>query len=94
VTITASSAPIACWSSLSLRSHAGCQALVCFASQMMVPQQCPEGECTCCRRSAPFMPLGDGHDLVEREGVAQQRFEGQLERFALELLRAPARACA
>src|SRR5256886_13466887 len=32
--------------------------------------------------------LGDGHDLVEREGVAQQRFEGELERFALELLRA------
>src|SRR5204863_6135895 len=32
--------------------------------------------------------LGDGDDLVEREGVAQQRFEGELERFALELLRA------
>src|SRR5437016_5695863 len=32
--------------------------------------------------------LGDGHDLVEREGVAQQRFERELERFALELLRA------
>src|SRR5437879_383053 len=32
--------------------------------------------------------LGDGHDLVEREGVAQQSLEGELERFALELLRA------
>ena len=32
--------------------------------------------------------LGDGNDLVEREGVAQQRFEGELESLALELLRA------
>jgi len=44
---------------------------------MMVPQQWPR-RVHVLQQVGAFMPLGR-NDLVEREGVAQQRFEGELE---------------
>ena len=86
--MTASSALIACCSSLSLRSQAGCQALVSFASQRDCAAEEARGRAHALDDVGAVHALSDGHDFVEREGALEERLERELERLALELLRA------